>query len=73
MLYACHKKGQQCSTEVTHDHGWQQVKACGYPVTPAPKALRGKLTDATGYPLPTPLLRQATTPRVPLTLVNHGQ
>jgi len=43
---------------------------------PPPSPLRDKLADATGYPLPTPVLRQANPPcaiSVPLRQVNHGQ
>jgi len=48
-----------------------RMRCSTWPTDPGP--LRDKLADATGYPLPTPVLRQANTPRVPLTSVNHGQ
>jgi hypothetical protein len=56
----------------------QIVQALGAPSgSLPPDPLQGKLADATGYPLSAfSVLRQANTPRVPLTsplrAVNHG-
>jgi hypothetical protein len=64
--------------------GWSQSRARQWWVTKCAvipsrrrQRLRGKLADATGYPLPpSPVLRQASIPRavgVLLRAVNHGQ
>jgi hypothetical protein len=48
--------------------GISSFSASGAPAGPLPpNALRDKLADATGYPLPTPVLRQANTPAYAIT------
>jgi hypothetical protein len=52
--------------------GVQIVQPLGAPSGPLPSGpLRGKLADATGYPLPASVLRQANTPPVPLACHYH--